>query len=295
MWILICIMGLCWGSFLNVLIVRTLSGESIISPPSKCPKCNLKLLWWHNIPIISYILLKGKCHFCNKSISIQYPIVELAGLGIWIFSFTRYVSIFDALSVILILSMLLVLSFTDIKSNKVSIPQMLVIFGSALIFNRYDIGNTLLGAGIGAALIAFFILVGDRIFNKRTFGIGDVYLLAAFGAVVGGDRFFLFLIYVLFVQFLTVLPNYIMTLWRSAEVETLKYLIFFMSACLFLYVLRNISFVGSKSIMIILLAIMLYLAYNLVLNIFNVIKNGETQSYCPVAPAVAIGCLIFLL
>ena len=144
MWILICIMGLCWGSFLNVLIVRTMSGESIITPPSKCPKCNLKLLWWQKIPILSYILLKGKCYFCNKSISIQYPIVEFVGMCIWIFAFLRYVSIFDALSVIIILSMLLVLSFTDIKINKLSVSQLFIIITAAFVFNRYDIGNTLL-------------------------------------------------------------------------------------------------------------------------------------------------------
>lgn len=73
----VCILGLCFGSFFNVVILRTLSNESIVFPPSKCPKCNNKLLWWHNIPVLSYILLRGKCYFCKEKISIQYPVVEL--------------------------------------------------------------------------------------------------------------------------------------------------------------------------------------------------------------------------
>ena len=68
--------GTVIGSFLNVVILRAFSGESIVLPPSKCPKCGNKLKWWHNIPIISYILLRGKCYFCHEKISIQYPIIE---------------------------------------------------------------------------------------------------------------------------------------------------------------------------------------------------------------------------
>ena len=64
----VCILGLCFGSFFNVVILRTLSNESIVFPPSKCPKCNNKLLWWHNIPVLSYILLRGKCYFCKEKI-----------------------------------------------------------------------------------------------------------------------------------------------------------------------------------------------------------------------------------
>ena len=72
------IIGLCLGSFYNVVILRSLSGESIVFPPSKCPKCGNKLKPIHNIPVISYIMLKGRCAFCGEKISWQYPLVELA-------------------------------------------------------------------------------------------------------------------------------------------------------------------------------------------------------------------------
>jgi len=84
---LVFIIGLCIGSFLNVVILRGLSGESIVMPPSKCPACDHKLYWWHNIPIISYILLRGKCGFCKAPISIQYPLVEGFTVIIFLFDF----------------------------------------------------------------------------------------------------------------------------------------------------------------------------------------------------------------
>lgn len=71
------VIGLVIGSFLNVVILRTVSGESIVLPASKCPKCQTPLKWYHNIPVLSYLFLRGKCGFCKEPISIQYPIVEL--------------------------------------------------------------------------------------------------------------------------------------------------------------------------------------------------------------------------
>ena len=293
-WIFICLMGLCWGSFLNVLIVRTLSGESIVSPPSKCPKCEHQLYWWHNIPIVSFMLLQGKCYFCNKSISIRYPIVECLGLVIFIFAFLINVSFFDAVAVIFILSMFLVLSFTDVKEQKISSLQALLIIPAGLVFNRYDIFNSLTGAMVGAILPLLFIYIGKKFFNKTTFGAGDVYMLSALGSVVGGDKLFLFLIYALLIQFVLILPNYVVNLIRLNKIETLKYLIIFIITCLFLYVSRNISFMGSNVVIVCFFLTMLYFAYKLTKDMVLLLKTDETPAKCPLAPALFISCLLFL-
>ena len=71
------IIGLCVGSFLNVVVLRGFSGESIVLPPSHCPKCDHKLAWYDNIPVLSYLILRGKCRYCSEKISWQYPVVEL--------------------------------------------------------------------------------------------------------------------------------------------------------------------------------------------------------------------------
>ena len=89
------ITGLCIGSFLNVVILRTVSGESIVLPASKCPKCQNPLKWYHNIPVLSYLFLRGKCAFCKEHISIQYPIVELLTGLLFVGLFIRFCNPFD--------------------------------------------------------------------------------------------------------------------------------------------------------------------------------------------------------
>ena len=84
------LIGAIFGSFLNVVILRAFSGESIVLPPSKCPKCGNRLKWWHNIPILSFILLRGKCYFCHEKISIQYPIIEFITGVLFVIAFFVY-------------------------------------------------------------------------------------------------------------------------------------------------------------------------------------------------------------
>ena len=89
------IIGLCVGSFMNVVILRTVSEESIVFPGSKCPKCQTPLKWYHNIPVFSYLFLRGKCGFCKEKISIQYPIVELLTAVLFVALFLRFCIPFD--------------------------------------------------------------------------------------------------------------------------------------------------------------------------------------------------------
>ena len=91
------VIGLCVGSFMNVVILRTVSEESIVFPGSKCPKCQTPLKWYHNIPVFSYLFLRGKCGFCQEKISIQYPIVELLTGILFIALFLRFCMPFDPL------------------------------------------------------------------------------------------------------------------------------------------------------------------------------------------------------
>ena len=113
--VLVFVTGLCIGSFLNVVILRTLSEESIVFPASKCPKCQNPLKWWHNIPVISYICLRGKCAFCKEPISIQYPIIELLTGIIYLLLFMKFGISFDTLFAWVVASILIVIAGTDIK------------------------------------------------------------------------------------------------------------------------------------------------------------------------------------
>lgn len=292
---LILIMGLCWGSFLNVLIVRSLNGESVLAPASKCPACNNKLLWWQNIPIISYIILKGKCYFCKEHISLQYPIIELCGGIIFLFALNHFPSLFDGIAAIIIISMFLTMSVTDIKEQKISKRQAIAVLLAGILFNRYNIMNSILGFLIGAVGIFILSRLGYKLFKRELFGYGDIYLIGALGSVVGLDRMILYLIYALFIELILIIPNYIVTLIERDKFETLRYLIFFTLACLFLYLIKNLSFWGSNALFIGMFALIVYLAYKLTQNLTGILKEQEYPSYCPIAPALAISCLIFLI
>lgn len=147
------IIGLCIGSFLNVVILRTVSGESIAFPGSKCPKCQTPLKWYHNIPVFSYLFLKGKCAFCSEHISIQYPIVELITGLLFVGLFLRFCTPFDplfGLSVInpiswsqvivyvfsLIISCLFIaIAGTDIIEKKVSDAHTLPVIWLGILYS----------------------------------------------------------------------------------------------------------------------------------------------------------------
>lgn len=291
--VILFIIGLCWGSFLNVLILRTISGESIITPASKCPHCNTPLANWQKIPLISYFILKGKCYYCNGKISLLYPVMELVGAAIVLFAFITNISKVDAVSVTMILSMFLVMSATDIVTKTISTNQILSAALFALILNRHDLFNSVAGGLTAAILLILIIKLFIKYMKVNPIGTGDVYLAATLGCVVGFDKLFLYLIYALLIQFLFILPKYIKEQIVLKNYETLKYLIIFAVSCLFLYFLKHSEFVGANVLIIVLLGVMLYFAFKLSKNLTNSIKNSEKLSYSPFTPALAISCLIF--
>ena len=291
---LIAIAGLCYGSFLNVLIHRTQSGESIIFPASKCPKCDVPLKWWQNIPLFSYFYLNGRCYYCNKIISIQYPIVEFLGMILFIFSFSVYKSIFDAICVILIASLFFAQAVVDTRIQKVSTMQSLIIIGAGLIFNRYDLTTSIMGM-LTAGLIIFAIKkFGEKHFEKEIFGTGDIYLFGALGSVVGFDKIFLYIFYALLLQVAMFLP----LRWKELKEKSKdlpKHLIIFIITCLFLYIIKNKNFNGEIFVYLVSMGILLYSAYYLVKELFSSLEEAESTQYCALAPAIAISCLIFLI
>lgn len=149
----ILVIGLCVGSFMNVVILRTVSEESIVFPGSKCPKCQTPLKWYHNIPVFSYIFLKGKCGFCKEKISIQYPIVELLTGILFVALFLRFCTPFDllfGLSVInpislpqiiiyvfslIVTCLFIAIAGTDILEKKVSDAHTLPLIGIGILYS----------------------------------------------------------------------------------------------------------------------------------------------------------------
>ncbi len=187
--LLILIYGLLIGSFLNVCIYRIPREESIAFPASHCPNCNTKLKCHDNIPVISYLSLKGKCRYCSEKISSQYPMVEsLNGIIylmlLWHFSFSL-----DFIFYALISSVLIVISFIDLK--EMIIPDSLIVaililslIHKALNYFIYgispDIINSLLGMVIAGGLFLSIVIL-----SRGGMGGGDVTLIASLGFVIG--------------------------------------------------------------------------------------------------------------
>ncbi len=187
--ILIFVLGLIVGSFSNVCIYRIPRNESMIYPASHCTKCRSSIKPIDNIPLLSYILLKGKCRNCGSKIPIQYPVVEsLTGI-IYIFIFLIYGLTLQWLIYIILSSALIIIAFIDL--NEQIVPDIISLPGIAIglilsFFGPYiSFINSFLGVVVGGGIIFIIGLAGSVIFKKEAMGGGDVKLAAMIGAFLG--------------------------------------------------------------------------------------------------------------
>lgn len=187
--ILIFSLGLIVGSFSNVCIYRIPRNESVIYPASHCPKCRTKIKPIDNIPLLSYILLKGRCRNCGSKISIQYPVVEfLTGL-IYLIIYLIYGLSIQSLVYIILSSALIIIAFIDLQEqiipDVISLPGIVVGLILSFIVPYISFINSALGALVGGGIILIIAWVGSIIFKKEAMGGGDVKLTAMIGAFLG--------------------------------------------------------------------------------------------------------------
>jgi len=182
---LIFILGTVIGSFFNVVIHRLPQGKSLISPPSHCPHCGKKIKWWQNIPILSYIILKGKCFYCKEKISLRYPLVEFITGVSALLIFKKTGLSYQLIWAEVFLLALIPAFFIDLEHfilpDEITIGTMLWgLFCSLTHMSGISITQSLLGILIcGGA----FLLVA--VLSKGGMGLGDVKLAASFGANFG--------------------------------------------------------------------------------------------------------------
>lgn len=184
------IFGACIGSFLNVCIYRLPMSKSIVSPPSSCPNCGYRLKWYDNIPVLSYMMLRGKCRECARPISIRYPLVEaMAGL----FAFTvclKYGLTIEALIYFTFIAVLLVVTFIDLDHqiipDVISLPGIPIFLLLSIFFipemSWIDALFGIIAGGGSLWLVAFLY---ELITKKEGMGGGDIKLLAMIGALIG--------------------------------------------------------------------------------------------------------------
>lgn len=187
--ILVFIIGICVGSFLNVVIYRIPKGESIVFPSSKCQSCHTPLKWYHNIPIFSWIFLKGKCHFCASPISKQYPMIELLTGLIFVAVFWKMgLSVF-ALTTAISFTALLALTMIDFKY--MAVPDSINFFAFAFALVQPNFFDALLYGLIAAGGLYLIGLISSFIACRQAMGGADVILAGTMGALLGFPNFFL--------------------------------------------------------------------------------------------------------
>ncbi len=186
------LLGAAAGSFANVLIWRLPRGESIISPPSHCPICGAHIRFYDNIPILSYIFLRGRCRACGAKISPQYIFVELLVAAAYtatyfIYSPTDYLNIIKTLLVFPIF-----VSIAVIDVRHWVIPDELTIAVAAVGVSTapFSAGwrsmvDAVAGAALGALIFWAVAVLGKKAFRKEALGEGDIFLIAAVGTLVG--------------------------------------------------------------------------------------------------------------
>jgi len=203
------VIGCCVGSFINVICFRLPLGKSIIYPSSRCAKCNYKLKWFDNIPLISWILLGAKCRSCKKNISITYPLIELITGLIFCANFFAYPSIYNQLPKLLIIfsgiifsAILIVLTILDCKYFW--LPKKITFGGLTLglifslivdLFHNFShfsfFINSIVAAFIGFIFFYLLSLLGLKIYKKPVMGDGDAKLSALLGSWLGIQGLFI--------------------------------------------------------------------------------------------------------
>lgn len=210
-YLFVALFGLAFGSFLNVCIVRLPLGASVVRPRSECPRCHHPVRWYDNIPVLSYVLLRGRCRDCDELISLMYPVVELGTAGLLLAAFRidgwGLLFVRDAF----LMMLLTVLVFTDLTErripHRVTIPGIVIGLGFSwfvpvdsrplnILLMHWGVAfsgpvNSFVGAIAGAIVGGgLFYVVGEAFYyfggrRKQYLGFGDVMLMLLAGVYLG--------------------------------------------------------------------------------------------------------------
>jgi leader peptidase (prepilin peptidase)/N-methyltransferase len=194
------VFGAVVGSFLNVCIVRWPRELSVVRPPSRCTRCGHRISWYENIPVVSWIALRGRCRCCDESISVLYPAIELTVALGWLLAAWHFGPTLDAFRVAVVGTTLLGIAVTDARHYL--IPDGFTVFGLFFVLAMSLVGfligspselfsgpwDAVVGACAGAGLIAIVGWLGEVAMKREAMGLGDVTLMAFAGAALGPAR-----------------------------------------------------------------------------------------------------------
>lgn len=322
------LVGLCIGSFLNVVISRAFSNESIVFPNSKCPKCQKPLKWHHNIPILSYLFLKGKCAFCEEKISPQYPIVELITGLLFVAVFIKFIGfniasglnlfiLLNAIFILAFVSLFVVLAATDIREKVIFDFHAYILVILGLIYNLFNIGHlymgdkvitlgklsiginnsfiaAILGLIAGIIIMEAFARFGYLVAGTRAFGEGDSYIAAGLGAIFGWQYLVKVLVLAFIIQIVLTIPVFIAKLYKNKDYKTL---LSFFAFFILVFAVKSIEYIkitNNFTIFTVLTILLCAVGFYACKRILGGLKDRENMTYLPFGPAMVAGGLVLL-
>lgn len=302
--IFVFVIGLCIGSFLNVVALRAFTGESIVLPASKCPKCGAKIRPYDNIPVLSWLILGGKCRDCKNSISIQYPIVEfITGIGFlgFYFHFSKFFIDTDIILrnaillpfFLILFCLAIVISITDIK-EKVVFDVHTISLAVVIVLFQFMGGNfkeAIIGLVIGALSMEILSGISWLLVKKRAFGTGDSYIAASMGALLGVKMFFVALVVAVVIQALCIIPALIKKLYVGGEYKVLVTAAMFIALVGF-YKLPYFTTLSNEILEYVFVILMTIVGFYLCRLMLTIKSLKENPTYWPFGPSLLIAMFL---
>ncbi len=308
------VFGLCVGSFLNVVALRFLSDEPITHPASHCTHCQTPLRPIDNIPVLSYLLLGGKCHTCKVHISVQYPLIELATAILFCLTAWMFGLGWQTIPLLFLIANLVVIFITDIREKLIFEYNSLSLIPVGLVFNLFCLGpikttfpfvlgswtlmipdalvSALIGIFIAFAFFEGMIVLSRLAFGTDGFGHGDTHLMMGVAAFLGWP----FTVMALMLGFVAqTVPAIPMLVWSWIQNRQYVSLI---SGALSLFLGMTPLLIGNLAIspeMRMLLSLISLVGSLVALVVFfRQIRQTESYTYLPLGPALVIGALVAL-
>jgi len=189
--VVVIIAGLIVGSFLNVCIIRVPLEQSVVSPPSHCPKCQIPLAWYDNIPLLSYLWLRGRCRLCGEAISPKYPFVEALTAGAFVAVLSAGFEPMRLAVSLAITAVFIVITFIDIDHriipDVITLPTIAIAPAIALLLGHITFIESLTGIIIGGGGLWLIAWLYTLVRHQEGMGFGDVKLLAMIGGLLGWE------------------------------------------------------------------------------------------------------------
>ena len=295
--IYIFIIGLIFGSFFNVCIIRPFVNETLTKPKkSKCMSCGHTLAWYDNIPIISYLLLLGKCRYCKATISWQYPLVEFVTADLFLCAYIKFGHTWQCLGMIIALSFFIIMSGTDFKGQVVFDKHTypFIILGIIYGISTGDYLGTALGILIGAGAMELAARSGYLFVGQRAFGEGDTYIAAGIGAFLGLKGIILTIIMAMLIQTMWAFPALIIKYAQNKKYSEILTMFVFIYIVVNFCIINHFRVFDSAFLLYIAFVVLIFIyTFKVCIELINSTKLEGGLSL-PFGPALFMGASIYI-